>query len=340
MAANGPEIDAIKNKIRQAYESGVATFKQLSEKYSVKEGTIKSWASREGWVKGNTQSKRDEGNKQPQLKKKVKVATKNNIKKDATSKDATKKSKKGKVAVKDASSSSKNKFQIQSYIEPEKPKELTEKEKLFCFYFARTLNATQSYLKAFECNYQTANKEACKLMVIPGIRAEIDRLKEIKYQSIMLNVDDIVEKHMRAAFAEITDYVEFGRTEIITGVTKQKVINLQTGKEEEREFPIFKTVNDVRFKESSEVDGSLISEVKVGKDGASIKLLDPQKSMDWLERYFQWNPMDRHKMDFDNKRLKLQERDLDIKQESVSKGQNITPNQGVCIVDDIAGVAK
>ena len=41
-------------------------------------------------------------------------------------------------------------------------------------------------------------------------------------------------------------------------------------------------INTVRFRESSEVDGSLISEVKQGKNGASVKLADRMKALEWL----------------------------------------------------------
>ena len=46
--------------------------------------------------------------------------------------------------------------------------------------------------------------------------------------------------------------------------------------------PIMKTVNAVMFRESVDVDGTLISEVKQGKDGASIKLADRMKALQWL----------------------------------------------------------
>lgn len=342
MPATNSELDAIKNKIRRDYEEGVATFKQLSEKYSIKEGTIKSWASREGWVKGKKQSEAKQSKeaiqsekqlkKQLQLKKKDKVATKN----EKVKKDATMKGKKVKVATKkDASkNSSKNKFQIQEYIEPEKPKELTEKEQLFCFYFVNVhqFNATKSYQAAYGCTYESARRLGSLLLTKIDIRAEIDRLKEIKYQSIMLKADDLVEKHMRIAFSQITDFVEFSRVEVpVMGpfgpvMVKQTVINGLTGKEEERAFPVTKIINEVRIKESSEVDGSLIKSISQGKDGIKIEPYDAQKSMDWLERYFQWNPMDRHKVDFDRKRLALQEQELTQKSKTGSAIQETIAN--------------
>ena len=41
-------------------------------------------------------------------------------------------------------------------------------------------------------------------------------------------------------------------------------------------------VNYVDFKNSNEVDGTLISEVSQGKNGVSVKLQDRMKAMNWL----------------------------------------------------------
>ena len=42
--------------------------------------------------------------------------------------------------------------------------------------------------------------------------------------------------------------------------------------------------NFVRFKNASEIDGSLIQEVKMGRDGPVIKLYDKQKAMQELQK--------------------------------------------------------
>ena len=52
----------------------------------------------------------------------------------------------------------------------------------------------------------------------------------------------------------------------------------ETGEKEVLE----KEVNTVKFKQSEDVDGTLITEVKQGKDGASIKLVDKMKALQWL----------------------------------------------------------
>ena len=46
-----------------------------------------------------------------------------------------------------------------------------------------------------------------------------------------------------------------------------------------------KEVNTVRFREAADVDGTLIAEVKQGKDGASVRLMDRMKALNWLSEH-------------------------------------------------------
>ena len=41
----------------------------------------------------------------------------------------------------------------------------------------------------------------------------------------------------------------------------------------------------MKFKDSAFADGTILSEVKQGRDGASIKLSDRMKALDWLGRH-------------------------------------------------------
>lgn len=65
-------------------------------------------------------------------------------------------------------------------------------------------------------------------------------------------------------------------------------------------------MNVIRLNDSRNVDTQLIQEVKQGRDGVSIKLADKQKSLDWLEKFFLMNPMDKHKIAYDNAKLELE----------------------------------
>lgn len=162
-------------------------------------------------------------------------------------------------------------------------KDLTPEQQMFCIFYIRTFNATQSYQKAYGCKYETAMVEGCKSLRKPKIRAELERLKEIKRQNILTCEDDIVELQMRIAFADMGDYVSFGASEV-EGVK----------------------FSSVELKDSDRTDTQLIREVKEGKSGISIKLEDRQKAIDWLTKYFLMNPMDRHKEEFDRQKLELE----------------------------------
>ena len=63
---------------------------------------------------------------------------------------------------------------------------LTEKQKAFCDYYIESLNATESYKKAYGCNNDgTARVEGSKNLAKPNIKTYIDeRLKEIESKRI------------------------------------------------------------------------------------------------------------------------------------------------------------
>lgn len=166
---------------------------------------------------------------------------------------------------------------------------LTPEQQMFCIYYSRTFNAAQSYLNVFGCSYSTAMVNGCKMLRKANVKAEIDRLKEIKRQQIVAGSDDIVELQMRIAFADIGNYVSFGKKEVTDPETQEKY-----------------TVNTVELKESKSTDTQLIQEVKQGKDGISIKLADKQKAIDWLTKFFEMNPDDRHRKEFDKRKLELE----------------------------------
>ena len=88
---------------------------------------------------------------------------------------------------------------------------------------------------------------------------------------------------MDIAFADLTDYVEFGVEEIpVIGMYGPiEVEDPNTGKK----VTLTQKENVVRFKSSSEIDGTLLTEVKKGKNGDSIKLADRMKALDWLANH-------------------------------------------------------
>lgn len=161
--------------------------------------------------------------------------------------------------------------------------ELTDKQRLFCLHYIKCFNATKAYQKAYECSYEVAASASYRMLDNVGIRNEIQHLKQNRYQREFLSEADIFQKYMDIAFADITDFLDFGTEEVpvmaLYGPVKIK--DPETGEEK----MLTKTVNTVYFKPSSEVDGSILAEVKQGKDGASIKLSDRMKALDWLSKH-------------------------------------------------------
>lgn len=158
--------------------------------------------------------------------------------------------------------------------------DLTDKQRLFCVLYVRCFNATKAYRKAYGCSYETAMANGSALLKNAKIRDEITSLKQARLNREMLDEHDIFQKYMDIAFSDITDFVEFGRerVQVMGAFGPVEVKDPETGKK----IPLTKEVNTVRFRESSQVDGTLIAEVKQGKDGASIKLMDRLKALDWL----------------------------------------------------------
>lgn len=158
--------------------------------------------------------------------------------------------------------------------------DLTDKQQLFCIHYIRCFNATKAYQKAYGCDYRTAQSNGYQLLTNTYIRDEIFRLKQERLNREFLSEADVFQKYMDIAFADVTDFLEFGTEEVpvMAMYGPVKIKDPDTGKEKQ----LTKIVNTVRFKDSSDVDGSILSEVKQGKDGASIKLADRMKALQWL----------------------------------------------------------
>lgn len=173
---------------------------------------------------------------------------------------------------------------------------LTEKQKLFCVYYMQNFNATAAALRA-GYSPDSAGQIGYNLLRRDDVKEEIRKLKEIKKETFMLNEADIVERYMTIAFASMNDFTNFGTEEVIEI-------------DENGEAQKYKQ-NFVHFKDSSLVDGGLISEISVGRNGSNIKLADRMKALDWLGKYFLMNPLDRHKVEYENKKLELEKQKLE-----------------------------
>ena len=225
------------------YDKGMKLI-DIASQLGIPEGTVRSWKNRYNWDCNVAKEKRNV------------AKTKKN-----------KKQNQEEPSVDEVSSIMKN-------------SELTDKQRLFCIHYIRCFNATKAYQKAYGCSYETAMVEGSSHLRNPKIKSEILKLKQERLNREFLSEADIFQKYMDIAFADITDYMTFGTEEVpvMAMYGPVKIKDPETGEEKQ----LTKIVNTVRFKDSTEVDGTILSEVKQGKDGASIKLSDRMKALQWL----------------------------------------------------------
>lgn len=155
--------------------------------------------------------------------------------------------------------------------------ELDEEHQLFCIYYLKYHNKVKAYQKVKpNTPYNSACVMASRWSKQPAVIEEINRLKKELYEDALLDPHDIVQKYIDIAFADLNDYLEYGQEEVPVIIN-----NPDTGEDE----VLKRTVNMVKFKESAFVDGTILSEVKQGRNGASIKLADRMKALDWLSKH-------------------------------------------------------
>lgn len=203
-------------------------YKDIAAKYGVSINTVKSWKKRYTWSRNK---------KTGCIQKGCTQNKKGAHKKEAVAEDVSQ------VVIND---------------------ELTDQQQLFCLYQSRMFNYTKAYMKAYPgCTYASAAVLGSRLMKNQLIRETIEQLKQNHMNREMLKQEDIFQKYMDIAFADMNDFMSFGQEEIETDYGPRMV-------------------NSVRLKESDQVDGTLITEVKQGRDGVSVKLADRMKAIDWL----------------------------------------------------------
>lgn len=175
---------------------------------------------------------------------------------------------------------------------------LTDKQRLFCIYYIKSFNATMSAIKA---GYATnsAHVEGSRLLRNAKVADEIRRLKGEMQQGIFIDAMDVLNKYIQIAFADITDYVMFGSVE-------RQVINEETGrpKLDDNFKPITYRESYVDLKNHDVVDGTIITEVKMGREGVAVKLADKMKAMDFLAKHFDMVP-DHFKRQLEEEKLKI-----------------------------------
>lgn len=246
----------LSEKAYEMYKQGMKLV-DIAAELDVPPGTVRRWKSTHGWESERSESRGERSDKKRAEKKPVVD-------------DGTK--------------------------ETLQNNDLTPEQQMFCIYYSRTFNAAQSYQLAYGCQYTTAVAHGYELLSNVVVRTEIERLKELKRQQIITSTEDVVELQMRIAFADMGNYLSFGREDV------QVMGPFGPIKDPETNEYITKEVNAIRLADSGNVDTQIIQEVKQGKDGVSVKLADKQKAFDWLTKYFLMHPESKYRAEYEKRK--------------------------------------
>lgn len=92
---------------------------------------------------------------------------------------------------------------------PKNKDKLNRKQRLFCEEYIKTLNATQSYMKIYQCVYNTAKMSASRLLAKDNVREYIEeRLNNVE-KSKIADSNEILEFLTSVARGEVKDQLGF-----------------------------------------------------------------------------------------------------------------------------------
>lgn len=116
----------------------------------------------------------------------------------------------------------------------------------------------------------TAAKRAYTIEALPHVQEIIKKMSQKALKQAQVDTDKIIKQYSNIAFAKITDFLKYETIEIPNGTDKDG-------------NTIYKTEQVLTTKPSDEVDGSMISEVSIGKDGTfRFKLRDGENALNKL----------------------------------------------------------
>ena len=130
---------------------------------------------------------------------------------------------------------------------------LNEKQKAFADYYIESLNATESYAKAYECSYNTARTNGARLLANANIKKYIDEVMSAKDESRIASQDEILQI----------------LTDIARGVTEEEVVQFsQLGEE-------LRTTRKPTIKDRMKASELLGKRYRIFTDKTELEITEP-----------------------------------------------------------------
>lgn len=168
---------------------------------------------------------------------------------------------------------------------------LTDKQEKFCREYLETLNASESYRRAYNCenmNARTIDRKAGELINTPKVSARLDYLREHAAEAANISLQRIIKEHARIAFSDAT--------RVRSGWYTLKEFNDLT----EDERACIKSVETKQRKMINE-DGE-----KVIEEWVKVQVYDKQKALDALCNILGYNSPQKLEGDFRLTGLKVE----------------------------------
>ncbi|MGL5614516.1 terminase small subunit [Cetobacterium sp.] len=240
------------------YKNGMK-YKDIADKYEVSLNTVKSWKTRYKWCKDD---------KKVCTQKTKKVCTQ---KKGAVPQNKSEELNEN-IEIKHISEVI-DEYELDEVI----GENLTDKQKLFCWYYARTFNVRSSALKAgYSIHYATS--KIYDLIQHEKIKFYLDEIRKKMFSKVEASAELLYERHCSIAFADTADFLN----------PDGSLRNLN-----EVDGSLVKKVTSNVKKETVErfgVDGETTSLKTIDEVKTSIELEDRSKSLDFLTKFHGLDP--------------------------------------------------
>ena len=153
---------------------------------------------------------------------------------------------------------------------------LTIKQEKFCQGLFTGLTQREAYKQAYNCEKMTnksIDENACKLASDTKIASRLTFLvNELKGRN-MVTVERVIAEYAKIAFADIKDFLSYGTVKTRETMDKDG-------------DPVFEYIQMVEARPSNEIDGTMVNEVSIGKDGTfKFKLHDKKGALDMIGKH-------------------------------------------------------
>lgn len=158
------------------YKNGMK-YKDIADKYEVTINTVKSWKQRYSWTKESAE-------------KKTSVCTQNE-KSMHTKKEVQKK---------EETSPEENDFE---YVDDDG---LTDKQRLFCYYYMQSFNPYRASIKAgYSVGF--ARTHVYKMLANDSIKNFLNELKQEQKEEFLISQERLLNRHSQIAFSDMNDFI-------------------------------------------------------------------------------------------------------------------------------------